>query len=33
MAHEQLKERQSAMWGRGRYERIAETIPDIHWHA
>ena len=30
MAYEELKERQSAMWGRGRYQRITETIPDIH---
>jgi SAM-dependent methyltransferase len=30
MAHEELKERQSAMWGTGPYQRVTETIQDIH---
>jgi SAM-dependent methyltransferase len=30
MAHDELKQRQGAMWGRGDYQRITETIPDIH---
>jgi SAM-dependent methyltransferase len=30
MAHEELKERQSVMWGNGPYQRITETIADIH---
>ena len=30
MAHEELKQRQSVMWGNGPYQRITETIPDIH---
>jgi len=30
MAYEELKERQSAMWGNGPYQRITETIADIH---
>ena len=29
MAFEELKERQSAMWGAGAYQRITETIADI----
>ncbi len=30
MAYEELKERQSVMWGNGPYQRITETIVDIH---
>ena len=30
MAFEELKERQSVMWGNGPYQRITETIVDIH---
>lgn len=30
MAYEELKERQSVMWGTGPYQRITETLPDIH---
>ena len=30
MAYEQLKQRQSVMWGTGPYQRITETIADIH---
>ena len=30
MAFEELKQRQSAMWGNGPYQRITETIADIH---
>lgn len=30
MAFEALKERQSVMWGNGPYQRISETIADIH---
>src|ERR687892_2754511 len=30
MAYEELKERQSVMWGKGPYQRITETITDIH---
>jgi 2-polyprenyl-3-methyl-5-hydroxy-6-metoxy-1,4-benzoquinol methylase len=30
MAYEELKERQSAMWGTGPYQRITETLTDIH---
>jgi SAM-dependent methyltransferase len=30
MAYEELKERQSVMWGQGPYQRITETIADIH---
>lgn len=30
MAYEELKQRQSAMWGNGPYQRITETIADIH---
>jgi SAM-dependent methyltransferase len=30
MAHAELKERQSVMWGNGPYQRITETIADIH---
>ena len=30
MAFEELKERQSKMWGNGPYQRITETITDIH---
>jgi len=29
-AYEELKQRQSVMWGTGPYQRITETIPDIH---
>jgi SAM-dependent methyltransferase len=30
MAYEELKERQSVMWGNGPYQRITETLTDIH---
>ncbi len=30
MAFEELKQRQSLMWGNGPYQRITETIVDIH---
>jgi SAM-dependent methyltransferase len=30
MAYEELKERQSVMWGNGPYERITATLLDIH---
>ena len=30
MAFEELKQRQSAMWGNGPYQRITETLLDIH---
>jgi SAM-dependent methyltransferase len=30
LAFEELKQRQSAMWGNGPYERITATIADIH---
>ena len=30
MAYEELKERQSVMWGNGPYQRITETIADVH---
>jgi ubiquinone/menaquinone biosynthesis C-methylase UbiE len=30
MAYEELKERQSVMWGNGPYQRITETVTDIH---
>ncbi len=30
MAFEELKQRQSVMWGKGPYQRITETITDVH---
>ena len=30
MAYEELKQKQSAMWGNGPYQRITETLTDIH---
>jgi SAM-dependent methyltransferase len=30
MAYEQLKQKQSVMWGIGPYQRITETLTDIH---
>jgi SAM-dependent methyltransferase len=30
VAYEELKQRQSVMWGTGPYQRITETIADIH---
>jgi SAM-dependent methyltransferase len=30
MAFEELKERQSAVWGQGPYQRVTETISDLH---
>jgi SAM-dependent methyltransferase len=30
MAYEELKERQSVVWGTGPYQRITDTITDIH---
>jgi ubiquinone/menaquinone biosynthesis C-methylase UbiE len=30
MPYEELKKRQSAMWGNGPYQRVSETIADIH---
>ena len=30
MAYEELKQRQSVMWGKGPYQRVTETLTDIH---
>jgi len=30
MAFDELKERQSAMWGNGPYQRVTETLADVH---
>ena len=30
MAFEELKQRQSVMWGNGPYQRITDTLVDIH---
>jgi ubiquinone/menaquinone biosynthesis C-methylase UbiE len=30
MAYEELKQRQSVMWGNGPYQRITDTLTDIH---
>ena len=30
MAYEELKERQSVMWGNGPYQQITETLEDLH---
>jgi SAM-dependent methyltransferase len=30
MAYEELKQRQSSMWGNGPYQRIADTITEVH---
>lgn len=30
MGYEELKQRQTMMWGNGPYQRVAETITDIH---
>jgi len=30
MAYEELKSRQSVIWGTGPYQRVTETIADIH---
>jgi ubiquinone/menaquinone biosynthesis C-methylase UbiE len=30
MTYEELKERQSVMWGNGPYQRISETLEDVH---
>jgi SAM-dependent methyltransferase len=30
LAYEELKQRQSVMWGTGPYQRVTETIPDVH---
>ncbi len=30
MAYEDLKRRQSAMWGSGPYQRVTGTIADVH---
>jgi len=30
MAHEELKQRQSVMWGNGPYQNVTETLIDIH---
>ena len=30
MAYEELKERQSMIWGNGPYQRVTETLTDIH---
>ena len=30
MGYEELKQRQSVMWGNGPYQRITETLVDIH---
>jgi SAM-dependent methyltransferase len=32
MAYEELKQRHSAMWGNGPYQRITETVADVHEH-
>jgi SAM-dependent methyltransferase len=32
MAYQELKQRQSVMWGTGPYQRVTETITDIHEH-
>jgi 2-polyprenyl-3-methyl-5-hydroxy-6-metoxy-1,4-benzoquinol methylase len=30
MVYEELKQRQSVMWGNGPYQRVTETLTDIH---
>jgi 2-polyprenyl-3-methyl-5-hydroxy-6-metoxy-1,4-benzoquinol methylase len=30
MSYQELKQRQSVMWGNGPYQRVTETLPDIH---
>ena len=30
MAFEELKQKQSVVWGKGPYQNITETITDIH---
>jgi ubiquinone/menaquinone biosynthesis C-methylase UbiE len=30
LSYEELKQRQSVMWGKGPYQRVTETIADIH---
>jgi 2-polyprenyl-3-methyl-5-hydroxy-6-metoxy-1,4-benzoquinol methylase len=30
MAYQELKQRQSVMWGKGPYQRVTETLTDIH---
>ena len=30
MAYEELKQRQSVMWGSGPYQQVTETIRDLH---
>lgn len=30
MAFEELKQRQSAIWGNGPYQNVTETISDVH---
>ncbi len=30
MAFEELKERQSVMWGSGPYQKVTETLTDLH---
>jgi 2-polyprenyl-3-methyl-5-hydroxy-6-metoxy-1,4-benzoquinol methylase len=30
MAYEELKQRQSVMWANGPYQRVTETLTDIH---
>ena len=30
MAYQELKQRQSVMWGTGPYQRVTETLTDIH---
>ena len=30
MAYQELKQRQSVVWGTGPYQRVTETITDIH---
>jgi SAM-dependent methyltransferase len=32
MGYQELKQRQSVMWGTGPYQRVTETIADIHEH-
>ena len=30
MAYQELKQRQGVMWGTGPYQRVTETISDVH---
>jgi hypothetical protein len=33
MAYAQLKERHSVIWGKGPYQRVSDTIADVHARA